>query len=111
MCFGQVAAPEPIKIEKPVFVRNPFLDDDDTDARSADALRRGRSSLVIPSGTGIGFEGAGGSVEAGVGGTVTSSSRRRGAGTYGPRGIPAGYGAGTTGGQRYGGSSDNRSYE
>ncbi len=110
MCFGQVSAPEPIKIEKPVFVRNPFLDDD-SDARSADAKRRGRSSLVIPSGTGIGFEGAGGSVEAGVGGTVKSPGRRPGAGTYGPRGIPAGYGAGTAGGQNYGGSSENRSYQ
>ena len=83
MCFGQVQAPEPIEIEKPVFVRNPFLDDEDTKARSADALRRGRSSLVIPSGTGIGFEGAGGSVEAsaggasGVGGPNTIGGRYR----------------------------------
>ncbi len=68
MCFGKVEAPEPIEIEKPVFVRNPFLDDEDDKARSADALRRGRSSLVIPSGTGIGFEGAGGSVEGAAGG-------------------------------------------
>ena len=62
MCFGKVDAPEPIKIEKPVFVRNPFLDADEDDARSANALRRGRSSLVIPTGTGIGFDGPGGSV-------------------------------------------------
>ncbi len=57
MCFGKVTAPEPIEIEKPVFVRNPFLDEDERNARSADALRKGRSSLVIPGSTGIGFSG------------------------------------------------------
>ncbi len=89
MCFPSVKTPEPIKIEKPVYVRNPFLDDEDDKARTADAMRRGRSSLVIPSGTGIGFEGAGGSVEAGAGGAG-------GAPISGPGTIP---GSGTTTGE------------
>ncbi len=66
MCFGQVKAPEPIKVEKPVFVRNPFLDN--PDGSGADSMRTGRSSLVIPSGTGIGFEGQGGVGGTGAGG-------------------------------------------
>ncbi len=89
MCFPSVDAPEPIEIEKPVFVRNPFLDEDEQNARSADALRRGRSSLVIPGGTGIGFEGAGGQSAAVAGG---SGSR-------------AGYGPKTIGGSGAGGSN------
>ena len=72
MCFGQVDAPEPVEIKKPVFVRNPFLDDEDDKARTADAMRRGRSSLVIPTGTGIGFSGADGSAEAGAGGAKSA---------------------------------------
>ncbi|KKK49894.1 hypothetical protein LCGC14_3130450 [marine sediment metagenome] len=83
MCFGNVQAPEPIEIEKPVFVRNPFLDDEDTKARSADALRRGRSSLVIPTGTGIGFEGAGGFAQAGAGGVGGAGGPNTIGGKYG----------------------------
>ncbi len=75
MCFGKVEAPEPIKIEKPVFVRNPFLDDDTEDVRSADAMRRGRSSLVIPTGTGIGFEGEGGVAGGSAQGNPNNNSR------------------------------------
>ncbi len=85
MCFGSIEAPEPIEIEKPVFVRNPFLDDEDTKARSADALRRGRQSLVIPTGTGIGFEGAGGS-------SAQSAGGAGGPGRSGPRTIGGGNG-------------------
>jgi len=90
MCFGKVEAPEPIEIEKPVFVRNPFLDDEEQDARSAQALRRGRSSLVIPSKTGIGFEGGGGSVAAGAGGSggIPGGSATTPGGSAGPAGIP-----------------------
>ena len=77
MCFPSVQTPEPIEVEKPVFVRNPFLDDEDTKARSADALRRGRSSLVIPTGTGIGFQGAGSSSQQSAGGSSGGVIDRR----------------------------------
>ncbi len=86
MCFPDVSGPEPIKVKKPVYVRNPFLDDEDSDARTADASRRGRSSLVIPSGTSIGFAGAGSTSELGIGGIARSPGQRRGAGTYGAAG-------------------------
>ena len=91
MCFGSVQAPEPIEIEKPVFVRNPFLDDEDTKARSADALRRGRSSLVIPTGTGIGFQGAGGSAAQAAGGAggPSAGGRTIAGPTRPPRGSPS----------------------
>ena len=111
MCFGHVEAPEPIEIEKPVFVRNPFLDDEDDKAQTADALRRGRGSLVIPSRMGIGFEGAGGSVEAGGAGAAgAGGSGGGGSGKYGPAGIssaPKGPAAASTGGTS-GGSSTLR---
>ena len=87
MCFPSVKTPEPVEIEKPVFVRNPFLDEDEKSARSASAIRRGRSSLVIPTGKGIGFSGAEGSVEAGaaggsnaIGGPATSGKPNAGPG-------------------------------
>lgn len=60
MCSVDAPAPTIIEADKPTFVRNPFLDDLDGDVASADALRRGRSSLVIPRGDGIGFEGRNG---------------------------------------------------
>lgn len=60
MCSVDAPAPTVIEADKPTFVRNPFLDELDADVASADALRRGRSSLVIPTGDGIGFSGRGG---------------------------------------------------
>lgn len=51
-------APE-IKIPKPEFLRNPFLDEARSDAALVDSLRTGRSSLRVPldTGLGIGFSG------------------------------------------------------
>jgi hypothetical protein len=57
MC--SVDAPKPVEVEKPVFVRNPFLDEAAGDVKTAAALRRGRSSLVIPKNNSIGTSGRG----------------------------------------------------
>ena len=93
MC--SVDAPEAVEIDKPTFVHNPFLDDDTSDARSADALRRGRSSLVIPTGQGIGFDGRGGSTSAGGTGNPNGNGRPGG---RGGNGGPSGIGPGPSGG-------------
>lgn len=95
MC--SVDAPDPVEIEKPTFVRNPFLDEDTNDVRSATALRRGRSSLVIPTGTGVGFDGRGGSTSAS--GTGNPNGNSRPANTQ-PGTAPSGstsFGGGSTG--------------
>lgn len=84
MC--SVDAPPPVEIEKPTFVRNPFLDENTADERTADALRRGRSSLVIPKGTGIGFEGRGGSTGGSTGGNPNANARGPLGGNGGGRG-------------------------
>lgn len=59
MCSVKAPKPQVIEQTKPTFVRNPFLDELDADVASADALRRGRSSLVIPGNNN--FNGRGGS--------------------------------------------------
>jgi len=89
MC--SVDAPPPVEIEKPTFVRNPFLDEDTNDVRSADSLRRGRSSLVIP--TDASFDGRGGT----AGNTGTGNPNGNGSnggvgggGRNAPGAIPAG---------------------
>ena len=76
MCSVDAPEPQTIEVEKPTFVRNPFLDELDNDARSADALRRGRSSLVIPMGESIGFTGRGGEGGRGGSGLPQGNSRR-----------------------------------
>lgn len=63
MC--SVSAPAPVEVEKPVFVRNPYLDEIQQDTKTAAALRRGRSSLVIPANDSIGTAGRGGSKDTG----------------------------------------------
>lgn len=101
MC--SVDAPAPVEIEKPTFVRNPFLDDDTSDVRSADALRRGRSSLVIP--TNASFGGRGGSVAITQTGSPQGNSQPGGIGggggtglaTGGPKPITTGGGGGKNG--------------
>ncbi len=55
MC--SVDAPAPVVVPDPVFVRNPFLDEVGQDTKTAAALRRGRSSLVIPENNSIGTSG------------------------------------------------------
>lgn len=59
MCSVDVPEPKTVEVDKPVFARNPALDGVENDARTANAMRRGRSSLVIPLGqTGdLGFAG------------------------------------------------------
>lgn len=42
--------PDPVTIEPPSYLRNPFLDDARNPASAARALRAGRSSLRIPLG-------------------------------------------------------------
>ena len=66
MCSIKAPKPEPIKIDKPQYLHNPYLDDARNGGASADALRTGRSALRIPldTGLGIGFQGRGGSQEA-----------------------------------------------
>lgn len=93
MCSVKAPKPTVIAADKPTFARNPFLDELDGDVATADALRRGRSSLVIPGNNdGIGFEGRGGATGGSSGGTPNGNSRT-------PRGrspgSPGGGGAGT----------------
>ena len=92
MCFGKVASPEPIKVEKPVFVRNPFLDNPDPNSGSAAGDARNRSSLVIP----IGFEGRGGSMGEGSGsgfGPLSIGGGSEGSGqAINSAGVPGGVG-------------------
>lgn len=95
MCSVDAPEPQVIETEKPTFVRNPFLDDADNDARTADALRRGRSSLVIPAEEGVvGFDGRGGSTGAGGTGIPNGNGRppggNAGGGTLGQGTPPAG---------------------
>lgn len=76
MCSVDAPEPQVVEVDKPAFVRNPYLDEADADARSAAALRRGRSSLVIPTEAGqVGFTGRGGSAVPSVGGTPNGNSR------------------------------------
>jgi hypothetical protein len=86
MCSVDAPAPQVIEADKPVTVRNPYLDETDRAVASADALRRGRSSLVIPTNTGIGFEGRG----AGGAGTSGGTPFGNAAGPIGNRGGSAG---------------------
>lgn len=89
MCSVSAPKPKTIETPEPTFVRNPFLDELDADVSTADALRRGRDSLVI------GFEGR----------TTTSGNVGQG-GTNGRRPIgnsgsgPFGSGPATIGGPR-----------
>jgi len=62
MC--SVKAPKAAPVQEPVFVRNPYLDEVQQDVNSATALRRGRSSLVIPKNTSIGTTGRGSEITA-----------------------------------------------
>ena len=82
MCDFTPDAPE-VEIPEPEYLRNPFLDDARSDAGTVDALRRGRSSLRIPLGSGmrVGFQGrsgsTGGSGTAGARGNARVSSNAR----------------------------------
>ena len=58
MCKVKAPKPQVIEQERPVFARNAYLDDAENSRTGV--MRRGRSSLVIPMETGIGFEGRGG---------------------------------------------------
>mgnify|MGYP003667850109 CR=1 FL=1 len=84
MCSIKAPKPEPIKIDKPQYLHNPYLDDARNGGASADALRTGRSALRIPldTGLGIGFQGRGGSQGTSL--------------TAGPRGNGRNPGGGTT---------------
>lgn len=57
MC--SVDAPDPVvqEVKKPTFVRNDYLDALSADQRKVGAMRAGRTSLVVPTGTGVGFSG------------------------------------------------------
>jgi hypothetical protein len=61
MCVGGSPDPAPVqeKREKPVFVRNPYLDDENK-GNNANRVGRGMLSLAIPLAQSIGFEGRGG---------------------------------------------------
>lgn len=100
-----VSSPKPKKIADPVFVRNPFLDEDPTDASSPDALRRGRSSLVIPTDASFGGRGGVAELDNGNGRSRATIPGRPGSGFGGgglnPRrtstqSIGTGLGSGTT---------------
>lgn len=93
MCSVDAPEPQVIEADKPVTVRNPYLDETDRAVAAADALRRGRSSLVIPGNTGIGFAGRG----AGGGATSGGQAQGNGRGPIGNRGSRAGGGASTPG--------------
>lgn len=89
MCSVDAPEPQIIESPKPTFVRNPYLDELDNDVASADALRRGRSSLVIPTnGDGIGFEGRGGSGSATSGGIPNGNGRNPAGSSGGGLSIP-----------------------
>lgn len=91
MCSVDAPEPQVIEADKPVTVRNPYLDETDRAVAAADALRRGRSSLVIPGNTGIGFAGRG------AGGGATSGGQAQG-NSRGPLGNRQAGNAGSTGG-------------
>lgn len=71
MCTGGNKAPEPKPVEKPAFVHNPYLDADET--KEGAKIRTGRSSLVIPLGESIGFEGRGGDASGSKGSPAVSA--------------------------------------
>lgn len=78
-------APDPpeIKVPKPQYLRNPFLDDARSDAALVDSLRSGRSSLRVPldTGLGIGFTGRPGSgATSRTAGARNNAEPRRGSG-------------------------------
>lgn len=92
MCMGSktIAAPPPPKEEKPIFIRNPYLDEKEN--KQGISIRSDRASLTVPLETGIGFEGRGGSgvssggTRGGGTGTATGFVPARGSGslTIGP---------------------------
>lgn len=63
MCKISTPKPEPIKIDQPQYLRNPYLDDARNSGASAASQRTGRSALRIPldTGLGVGFSGRDGS--------------------------------------------------
>lgn len=93
MCSVDAPEPQVIEADKPVTVRNPYLDETDKAVASADALRRGRSSLVIPTARGIGFEGRSGAGSATSGGTAFGNSQ----GPIGKKGKKGSSGGGSGG--------------
>jgi len=98
MCSVDAPAPTVIEADKPTLVRNPYLDETDNDVASADALRRGRSSLVIPTGTGLGFSGRD-SIGSGTSGGAPNGNARGPMGSGGGRlAIPGGSGPFVRGG-------------
>lgn len=109
MCSVDAPEPQVVEVDKPAFVRNPYLDDLDNDARSADALRRGRSSLVIPTGVGqVGFSGRGGSAGVSAGGTPNGNSRGPNRSGPGGGGSTGNYSGGSTPAYGGGGVDMNR---
>lgn len=62
MCSIKPPKPEPIKIQQPQYMRNPYLDDTRDAETAYSAGRVGRSTLRIPlgNGKGVGFSGRGG---------------------------------------------------
>lgn len=74
MCVASPKAPvaPAAKVEKPVFIRNPYLDEKEN--KDGVPNRTGRADFLIPLETGIGFEGRGGTAKGTDGGTPKGNS-------------------------------------